>query len=80
MMAHYRKIVVIDAGAYDVGPLLERVEPYAEELGLPVSTIPGDLQWIRELLDGSQDRSKFLVVPPGDSVTFEDSMRAGRQA
>lgn len=77
MMAHYKQFAVIDTGAFPVPPIVAEIEPYAGLLGIPVNVVPGDLAILRDLLPGPWDAERFLTVPPGGQIAFEDSVGLG---
>ncbi|MDR3162143.1 MAG: DUF1638 domain-containing protein [Spirochaetaceae bacterium] len=78
MMAHYRNIAVIDTGAFDPAKVLEELTEFSQTIGIPVSVIPGNLRLIDALLAGDWNRNEFLIVPPGETVTFEDALAVGK--
>lgn len=78
MMAHYRRFAVVDTGAFEVPPVLAHIRPQADLLGIPVEVVPGDLILLEELLAGGEDETRFLHVPPGGAVSFEDSLDLGQ--
>ena len=77
MMEHYRNIAVIDTGAFDPARVLDALADLSQTLDIPVSVIPGNLRLINALLAGDWNRDEFLVVPPGETVTLEDSLAVG---
>ena len=78
MLGHYRNFAVIDTGTFDVAPVQEKVEQFANKIDIPVIVIPGNLRLIDALLSGEWPEDDFLIVPPGGSVTFEDSFNLGK--
>ncbi|MCL2877187.1 MAG: DUF1638 domain-containing protein [Acidobacteria bacterium] len=78
MFCHYRNFAVIDTGAFDVSELRTKVERFAAQLEIPVKVIPGSLRLIDALLSCSWPEDDFLIVKPGGSVSFEDSLRVGK--
>lgn len=78
MMAHYKRFAVVDTGAFEVPPLVTDIQPQADLLGIPVEVVPGDLILVEELLAGGEDPARFLHVPPGGIVSFEDSLDLGQ--
>ena len=77
ILEHYKHIAVIDTGAYNVQPVSKEVRPFGKILDIPVSIIPGNLQLIEALLAGDWNQDAFLVVLPGERITFEDSLAIG---
>ena len=78
MLCHYRQFAVVDTGAYCVENVLDRVEQFAKQVDIPVTVIPGNLVLIDTLLSCDWPDDVFLTVPPGGSVSFEDSLSAGK--
>ncbi|MDR3331799.1 MAG: DUF1638 domain-containing protein [Synergistaceae bacterium] len=77
IMEHYRRFAVIDTGAFDVEPVEREVGKVAGLLGIPVIRAEGDLGIIEDLLSGNWAPGRFMVIAPGGSITFEDSLKAG---
>jgi hypothetical protein len=77
MMEHYRNIAVIDTGAFDPARVLEELAELSQTIEVPVSIIPGNLRLINALLAGDWNREEFLVIPPGEAVSFEDALAVG---
>ncbi len=80
MMAHYKRIGVIDTGAFDVNDVVENVRSVAAELDIPTIVLEGNMRLIENLLQGNWDRDEFLVVEPNGKITFEDSLRVGKSS
>lgn len=78
MLRHYHHFAVIDTGAYEVQNVLDKVEEFAKLVAIPVKVIPGNLRYIEALLAGDWPDSTFLTIPPGGSISFEDSLNAGK--
>jgi hypothetical protein len=77
MLGHYKTFAVIDTGTYEVAPVQAKVEKFAKLVDIPVKVIPGNLRIIDALLAGDWKEDAFLVAPPGESVSFEDSLTTG---
>ena len=78
MFCHYRDFAVIDTGAFDVSELLTKVTQFAAQIDIPVKVIPGNLRLIDALLSRNWPEGDFLIVKPGVSVSFEDSLQVGK--
>ena len=70
LLAHYRRLGIIDTGSFDVEPFLERTRPIAATFGLEHEVIPGTTQYLRRLLSGPWDEG-FIRVGPAGTLTFE---------
>ena len=72
MLKHYRRIGMVTTGCYDVDAAAAQIAPLASILGLDVETLPGDMDWLGDLLTGNHsDPERFLVMPPGSAITFD---------
>jgi hypothetical protein len=78
IMEHYRRFVVVDTGAFEVQPVTDEASKVAKLLEIPVVQADGDLRLIEGLLSGNWSPENFLLIPPGETITFKDSMRAGK--
>jgi hypothetical protein len=78
MLLHYRSFAVINTGTFNVADVQARVENFAKQVDIPVKVVPGSLRIIDALLAGGWQADAFLIVRPGGSVSFEDSLSAGR--
>lgn len=70
MLAHYRRLVLVDTGGFDAQKLLPEVEALAGELNLEPLAVPGTLDYLKDLLAGPWGSERFLVVPPHSRVTM----------
>jgi hypothetical protein len=71
VLKHYRRIVLVDTGRYDLEPLRERVRHVAELYELDVDEVPGTTR----ILDGlvaEEWGDDFIVAPPGHELTLRD--------
>ncbi|MDR2738550.1 MAG: DUF1638 domain-containing protein [Treponema sp.] len=78
MIGHYRDFAVIDTGTFNVPEVKATVERFAQLVEIPVKVIPGNLRFIDALLADAWPEDSFLTVKPGEKITFEDSLNAGR--
>jgi hypothetical protein len=71
VLKHYRRVVLVDTGRYDLEPLRERVGAVARIYDLAVETVPGTTR----ILDGlvaDEWGDDFVVAPPGHELTLRD--------
>ena len=80
MYGHFDSLNVIDTGAYDVAQILPRTEELAKMLGLEHRIVPGTLSYLEELLGGSYDPARFLVIPPETEVADADTLIVSSEA
>ena len=78
MMAHYKRLAIIDTGTFNIEEVRKRIFPLSELIELPITVVPGNLSIIEDLLDGRWNPSQFLVKPPGEEITFADALKAGK--
>ena len=69
MLRNYRRLGVIDSGAYPVEEILEETKTVADTLGLEHQVIPGSDRFLRSLLTGPWTEDRFLIVPPHTEIT-----------
>ncbi len=70
MLRHYRRLGIIDTGAYDLPAFEDRAKSVADDLGLEPHVIRGTLTYLKKLLTGPWDRD-FVVIEPGVTVKME---------
>ena len=68
MLAHYEKLAFVDTGCGDVSA---QIQDIAAELELDYTRLEGSLSYLEELLSGSWDERRFLVVPPHAEISQE---------
>ena len=68
MFAAYRRIALIDTGAYEVDESMPEAAARAEELGLDVGVVAGSIQLLVRLFAGPRD-SEVQMVEPGTPIT-----------
>ena len=69
LLQHYKRLGVIETGAYQLEAFLEKTHLIAEDLKLGHQVIPGTLRYIKKLLTGPWD-DEFTVIEPGETVAF----------
>ena len=79
MLRHYQRLGIIDTGAYELDPIVERARHIACELGLTPHVIRGTLHYIEKLLTGPWDQD-FILIPPGETIAMEHIYGGGAEA
>lgn len=70
MLENYKRVVLIDTGAYNLHDCQDRSCAFACQLGLQHEVVPGSLELLKKLFAGPWD-DEFLVVPIGEALTFD---------
>ncbi len=68
-MAAFRRITLIDTGAYDLVGSQPQTEGLAEDLNLEHTVVPGSV-WLLERLFAGSWSSEIVVIPPGEPITL----------
>ncbi|GFN22365.1 DUF1638 domain-containing protein [Thermanaeromonas sp. C210] len=71
IMKHYRRLTLIDTGAFPLNEYVDISSAFARRMGLEYEIVPGSLVYIRKLLCGPWN-DDFVVLPPGRPVTLGD--------
>ena len=71
MLKHYKRVVLVDTGRYDLEPLRERVREVAELYDLAVEEVAGTTRIVDGLV-GDEWGDDFVVAPPGHELTLRD--------
>ncbi len=69
MLKHYTRLVYIDTGHADKRPYVEYARKTADQFNLRFEELRGSNDLILKLLLGPWDE-EFLVVPPGETITY----------
>lgn len=70
MLAHYKALMLIDTGAYDLDQWRERAEYFSRIMGLELRQTKGTTRLLNQLLSGRWDED-FAIIPPNAEVTAE---------
>jgi hypothetical protein len=70
LLEHYRRLGIIDTGAYELEPFVECTGPIAETFHLEREVLPGTTRYLQKLLTGPWD-DEFIVVGPRSVVSFD---------
>jgi hypothetical protein len=65
---HYRRLAYIATPVRDGMKRERKAGEIATQQGWDFASLPGDLGWLRRLLDGEWNEAEFLVVKPGHEV------------
>ncbi|HAA90029.1 MAG: Uncharacterized protein XD63_0920 [Thermoanaerobacterales bacterium 50_218] len=76
IMRNYKRIALIDTGAYDLRDYEDYARKTAEVFGLDFEIIPGSLEFLKKLLHGPWDED-FVVVEPGQEIIREMFVELG---
>lgn len=68
MFRHYRGIGLISLDEEPQPEVYARASDFAGKVGLPLVRISGSADYLQELLVGSWDSEKFLVIRPGEKI------------
>ena len=74
ILRHYKRLGIIETGAYELDSFIERSELVAKDLELIHEVIPGTLEYIKKLLTGPWDE-EFVVINPGETITLDHILR-----
>lgn len=66
---NFDSLNVIDTGAYDVSSILPRTLALAQRLSLKHRIVQGTTAYLEELLQGPWDPDRFIIIPPGTTIT-----------
>lgn len=69
ILQHYKRLGIVETGAYDIDEFLKKSQSMAEDLKLKTQVIPGTLDYLKKLLNGPWD-DDFIVLEPGETVSF----------
>ena len=71
MLKNYKRLAFINTGQYEIERYQAYAQRTAEQFGLRYEEIPGSSALIKKLVFGPWGE-EFVVVPPGQTVTYED--------
>lgn len=71
MLNNYRKLRVIDTGAYDPNEIAEETNTMADEFDLIHEIVEGSLEIIYKAFRGEWDED-FVIVEPGQTISYND--------
>lgn len=68
----YQRLVLLDTGVCNIEALRTTTESWAQDLGLRHEVLPGTRAYLEDLLTGPWPPDRFVVLEPGQIVTFGD--------
>jgi hypothetical protein len=74
---HYKRIGLIDTGAFEMEEMLKKSQNYATFLNLQCEIIPGTMNYLKKFLIGPWD-DDFIIIHSGETVELEHLF--GKQA
>jgi hypothetical protein len=66
--AQYRKLTFLETGLEAGGKFVAEAQAEAAEKGWSFERLPGDLSWLKRLVDGEWSDAEFVVAQPGQSI------------
>lgn len=70
LLRHYKRLGIVDTGAYDLEEFIKQTEIIAGELKLKHEVIPGTLTFLKKTVTGPWD-DDFVIINPGDEIKLE---------
>lgn len=67
---HYKRLAFIATPVVKLKEHDRKAEEIAKQQGWTYERLPGDLGWLRRLVDGEWDDKEFLILKPGQQVVF----------
>ena len=67
---HYKRLAFISTPVAKVEERDRKAEEIAQQQGWTYERLPGDLGWLRRLVDAEWNEREFLVLPPHHRVAF----------
>ena len=66
--SQYRKLTFIETGLESSGKFIAEAATEAADKGWNFERLPGELGWLRRLVDGDWTETEFVVVEPGQRI------------
>jgi hypothetical protein len=71
MLKNYKRLAFINTGVYEIERYREYARNTAQQFALRFEEIDGSPDLVKKLIFGPWD-SEFVVVSPGETVTYQD--------
>lgn len=72
MFRNYEYLALLDTGAFDTEKAQEETLHICDTLKFKYKKIDGTLSYIEEMLDEKWSSERYIIIPPGHTVTMED--------
>lgn len=66
ILAHYRRVALVDTGTYDLAAYDPYLRTVCEFYDLPLEVLPGSLRLLEKLVGAPTHDDEFITVAPGD--------------
>jgi Protein of unknown function (DUF1638) len=66
ILAHYRRVALVDTGTYDLAAYDPYLRTVCEFYDLPLEVLPGSLRLLEKLIEAPAHDDEFITVAPGD--------------
>lgn len=79
---HYKRLAFISTPVAKADERERKAEEIAQQQGWKFERLPGDLGWLRRLVDGEWDEKEFLILKPHHRVahSYDDGLIAAESA
>jgi len=71
LFKNYKKLRIIDTGAYEVKEIIERTNNIADEFNLDHEIVEGSLRYLYKAFSGDWDED-FIIMEPGKEILYND--------
>ena len=73
--SQYRKLTFIETGLEADGKFIAEAAAEAKENGWSLERLPGDLAWLRRMVDGEWAEAEFVIAAPGQRIAASHDTR-----
>jgi hypothetical protein len=73
--SQYRKLTFIETGLEADGKFIAEAAVEAKENGWSLERLPGDLAWLRRMVDGEWAEAEFAIAAPGQRIAASHDTR-----
>lgn len=72
MFSGYRRLGILDHGAYDIEKLMSECQHIGEDLKLKLERLDASMEYVRELITGPHSKERYIIVGPNTTIKLED--------